>query len=235
MNRFDARTTTRWLSMLVLAALPPLTQAASGGFSVGSLVKYSAHIVVGKVLSSELIAGSFGNQIQECGVSAKVAVLEDLTGHAAAVLTVAFRQPPVTGGTYFLALDQGRGDFAGDVIIPPRPSEEYRALESCWSAIPELRANATAGEILKAISTENGQRVISEWVSTPRNLRVPADVPVYKFVPTERYSSESLQARDRLMPEILYLGAQYAGWPQFRDLFAKEIVRQTTTAPAPIK
>jgi hypothetical protein len=217
----------RWLPIwLALAALPSAAHAASSAPSIASMVEYSAHLVVGKVLRTELITGSFGNQIRECGITASVQIVDDLTGRAPRIATVGFRHAPVTGSSYFMALWLSKGNFPSDVIIPPRPTEEYRTLMNCWSNIPALRVvDGTLAELIKVSTTESGRRVISEWAYKDRYPLIPAEIPNYQFPPPEEHRYDSVQARDRLRPAVFRLGAEFVSWPEYRELFVQEMAR----------
>src|SRR5688572_2835172 len=49
---------------------------ADATLTLGSLARSSQHILVGKVLSTELISTSIDNQTVDCGVGASIRVLE---------------------------------------------------------------------------------------------------------------------------------------------------------------
>jgi hypothetical protein len=194
-------------AILALWALPALAQATSTAPTIVSMVEYSEHLIVGKVLSTELVTGAFGNQIKECGITATVAVIDDLTGRAPARLTVAFRQPPITGSAYFLPLSKGSGDFASDTIAPSRPTEEYRALSNCWSKLPELRADESLlGEIVTVTTGQGNRRMSTQWMYKSSYPEIPAGIATYKLPSAVKRPSLSSYTRLRLMPTVLYQG-----------------------------
>jgi hypothetical protein len=194
------------------------------------MVAYSEHLIVGKVLSTDLVTGAFGNQIKECGITATVEVIDDLTGRAPARLTVAFREPPITGSIYFLPLSKGSGDFASDVRKMSRPTEEYRALSNCWSKLPELRADESLlGEILTVTIGQGSRRMSTQWMYKSSYPQIPAEIATYKVPSAVKRPSLSSYARLRLMPTVLYEGVEYVSWPQYRELFVQEVARTQNT------
>jgi hypothetical protein len=215
---------TRWLAALALALSSQSAWCADAALTLGSLVRTSQHILIGKVLSTELISARVGDRTVDCGVSAQILVLENLIGAAPEVITVGFQEgPPVgpqvsplTGKSYFLPLAAAAKTTLGDA-------------GTCEAKLPKLWAQqSVVTEIVQIQVSHPDHPFFMEWLQVPEALSLPGLEPAQTYPPA-KYIPDSTTVAGQLMPPSLRNGARVVRWMDVRRQFCR--LSEQTSGP----
>ena len=203
--------------MCALLLLGQQAQAADATRPIAALVQESDHILVGRIVSTELVSATVGTATRDCGVAATVRVMDNVIGKAAPMIQVAFSAGPAAGTYYFLPLKKS----APASSIGSHTSDHERALQACRAKLPTLIANeddmAAISPIRISIDGQD-QGMTLDWLEKPAGLWIPQLTPtqVYEGVGPPTPDDEMAAA---LMPAVLRDGAEVVRWYEFRQLF----------------
>jgi hypothetical protein len=211
-------TWTGWLGVCALLFCQS-SWPADDSITLGSLVKSSQYILVGRILSTELISASFRKQSVDCGVSATVRVLENVIGTAPEIITVGFQVAPLTGKSYFLPLTNVPA--AASIDPPKRRNDADQALALCRTKLPQLQARQDSVTDIVQVMTGNPDRPFPfEFLQVPKHLWLPSVIPTHTYEATEPVP-DLTTVEGQLMPALLRNGAQIIRWYELRRQFCR--------------
>lgn len=195
----------------------PSAWPADAPLTLDSLVRSSQHILVGKVLNTQLISASVGDRSVDCGVGATIRVLENVVGSTPEIIRVAFQVAPLAGESYFLPLATTSDEPPSAAPGARRPSETDQARQLCRSKLPELSARQAAViAIVHARGEPSDDPVQMEWLQIPAQLEIPGVAPSQLYEPVEDLPDPTT-TEGQLVPALFRTGARVIPWLQLRQ------------------
>jgi hypothetical protein len=199
----------------------PSAWPAEAPLTLDSLVRSSQHILVGKVLSTELISASAGDRTVDCGVGATIRVLENVIGSTPEIITAAFQVGPLAGKSYFLPLAATSNDPLSAAPRTKRASEADQARQLCQSKLPRLSAQQAAViEIVHARGAPSDDPIQLEWLEVPTQLQIPGVAPSQLYEPVEDLP-DLATTEGQLVPALFRSGARVISWLELRRQFCR--------------
>jgi hypothetical protein len=202
---------------------------ADAPLTLGSLARSSEHILIGKILSTELISTGIDNQTLDCGVSASIRVLESIIGTAPEIITVGFQRAPLAGKSYFLPLAATSTYLTPEAFKTQFDGAAAEALRSCKDKLPKLSAQQWAvAEIEQYSIGHPDYPSLLEFIQVPPQLWLPGVEPTQAYQAFEPVP-DSTTVAGQLLPSLLRTGARVMRWYELRRRFCR--VTAETSGP----